>query len=78
MCKKEIFLVWQTDEWLSHSSKVLAYLGECYEDCCEKIREECDLNESDFNELMENAQVRRENDGFFVESVPINGFHPDF
>ena len=25
--EREIYLVWQTDEWLSHSSKVLAYIG---------------------------------------------------
>lgn len=76
--KREIYLVWQTDEWLSHSSKVLAYIGEDYEDCCAQIAKECHLNSDDEEELLANAQVRRVDDGFFIESVPINGFHPDF
>ena len=76
--EREIYLVWQTDEWLSHSSKVLAYIGEDYEDCCAQIAKECHLNRDDEKELLVNAQVRRADDGFFIESVIINCFHPDF
>lgn len=46
--------------------------------CQMEIAKECYLNSDDEEELLANAQVRRVNDGFFIESVPINGFHPDF
>lgn len=73
-----IYLVWQTDEWLSYNSRVLAYVGESYEDCCAQIKAECSLSDDDYRELCDNGQVRRTDDGFFIEEQPLNAFHPDF
>ena len=75
---KSIYLVWQTDQWLSNSSAVLAYIGEDYDDCCAQIAKECNLNNADYEELYENAQVRRTDDGFFIEEQRLNHFHSDF
>lgn len=75
---KSIYLVWQTDEWLSDSSKVLAYIGEDYEDCVAQIAKECHLNSDDEEELLEYAQVRRKDDGFFIEEQRLNHFHTEF
>lgn len=69
-----VYLVWQTDCWLSHNSKTLVYLGNDYEDCCAQITKEFGLNMDDEEELLENAQVRRHDDGFFIEEQRINAF----
>lgn len=73
-----IYLVWQTDEWLSYRSSVLAYVGESYEDCCAQIKAACALTEDEYRELCDNAQVRRADDGFFVEEQTLNAFHSNF
>ena len=76
---KSIYLVWQTDQWLSNNSKVLAYIGEDYEDCVAQVASECHLNSDDEEELLVNAQVRRPNkDGFFIEEQRLNHFHDQF
>ena len=75
---KSVYLVWQTDEWLSNSSKVLAYVGEDYEDCVAQITKECHLNSDDEEELLANAEVRRKKDGFFIEEQRLNCFHDQF
>ena len=76
--EKSIYLVWQTDQWLSSNSKVLAYIGEDYEDCVAQITKECNLNSDDEEELLVNAQVCRANDGFFIEEQRLNHFHDQF
>lgn len=75
---KSVYLVWQTDERLSNRNKVLAYVGEDYDDCCAQIASECNLSDEDYEELCENAQVRRTDDGFFIEEQRLNCFHDQF
>lgn len=78
MATKSVYLVWQTNRWLSNNSKVLAYIGDCWEDCMAMARKLFNLTDDEFNELNENAQVRREDDGVFVEEQCINAVYNGF
>jgi uncharacterized protein CbrC (UPF0167 family) len=78
MEKKSIYLVWQTDRWLSNNSKALAYIGDCWEDIMHEAKELFGLTDDEFNELNENAQIRRENDGVFIEEQVINAVYNGF
>lgn len=78
MALKSIYLVWQTDKWLSTNSKALAYIGDCWEESMHKAKELFNLTDDEFNELNENAQVRREDDGVFIEEQFINAVYNGF
>ena len=78
MATKSVYLIWQTDRWLSHNSKELAYIGECWEDCMGMARKLFNLTDDEFNELNENAQVRREDDGIFMEEQFLNCVYNGF
>ena len=73
-----IYLVWYCDEWLSTHDRTLAYVGNNYEDCCQKIAKELEMNENDYNELCEQGQVRRKHDGIFIEEQKLNEFYDLF
>ena len=75
---KSIYLVWQTDVWVSNKSKVLAYIGEDYDDCVAQIAKELNLSHDDENELSENAQVSTNDFGIFIEEERLNHFHSQF
>lgn len=75
---KSIYLVWQTDVWVSNNSKVLAYIGEDYDDCVAQIAKELKLSYEEENELSENAQVRTNDFGIFIEEERLNHFHSQF
>lgn len=76
--KKSIYLVWQTDVWVSNKSKVLAYIGEDYDDCVAQIAKELKLSYDEENELSENAQVITKDFGIFIEEERLNHFHSQF
>lgn len=75
---KSIYLVWQTDVCVSNKSKVLAYIGEDYDDCVAQIAKELNLSHDDEKELSENAQVRTKDFGIFIEEERLNHFHSQF
>ena len=76
--EKSIYLVWQTDVWCSNKSKVLAYIGEDYDDCVAQIAKELKLSYEEENELSENAQVSTKDFGIFIEEERLNHFHSQF
>lgn len=76
--EKSIYLVWQTDVWVSNKSKVLAYIGEDYDDCVAQIAKELKLSYDDENELSEYAQVITKDFGIFIEEERLNHFHSQF
>jgi len=75
---KSIYLVWQTDVCLSNNTKVLAYIGENYDDCVAQIAKELKLSYEEENELSENAQVSTKDFGIFIEEERLNHFHSQF
>jgi hypothetical protein len=75
---KSIYLVWQTDVWVSNKSKVLAYIGEDYDDCVAQISKELKLSCEEEEELSENAQVSTKDFGIFIEEERLNHFHSQF
>ena len=75
---KSIYLVWQTDVWVSNKSKVLAYIGEDYDDCVAQISKELKLSCEEEKELSENAQVSTKDFGIFIEEERLNHFHSQF
>ena len=75
---KSIYLVWQTDVWISNKSKVLAYIGEDYDDCVAQISKELKLSCEEEKELSENAQVSTKDFGIFIEEERLNHFHSQF
>lgn len=75
---KSIYLVWQTNVWFSNNSKVLAYIGEDYDDCVAQIAKELNLSHDDEKELSENAQVSTNDFGIFIEEERLNHFHSQF
>ena len=75
---KSIYLVWQTDVWFSNKSKVLAYIGEDYDDCVAQIAKELNLSHDDKKGLSENAQVSTNDFGIFIEEERLNHFHSQF
>lgn len=76
--EKSIYLVWQTDVWVSNKSKVLAYIGEDYDDCVAQIAKELKLSYEEEKELSENAQVSTKDFGIFIEEERLNHFHSQF
>ena len=75
---KSIYLVWQTDVWFGNKSKVLAYIGEDYDDCVAQIAKELNLSYEEENELSENAQISTKDFGIFIEEERLNHFHSQF
>ena len=75
---KSIYLVWQTDVWFSNKSKVLAYIGEDYDDCVAQIAKELKLSYEEENELSENGQVSTKDFGIFIEEESLNHFCSQF
>ena len=78
MEKQSVYLVWQTYERLSNKGKVLAYIGEDYDDCVAQIASELKLSYEEENELSENAQVSTKDFGVFIEEERLNHFHSQF
>lgn len=76
--EKSIYLVWQTDVWFANKSKVLAYIGEDYDDCVAQIAKELKLSYEEEKELSENAQVSTKDFGIFIEEERLNHFHSQF
>lgn len=78
MEKQSVYLVWQTYERLSNKGKVLAYIGEDYDDCVAQISKELNLSCEEEKELSENAQVSTNDYGIFIEEERLNHFHSQF
>ena len=78
MKKQTIFIVWQTDQYLSTNDKVLAFVGTDFQKSCKAIAKKCDLTKEEYNELFDNCQVRRYSDGFYIEEMTLDSFHHNF
>lgn len=71
---RSIYLCWYN----TNGKQTLCFIGNDYELACEKIREEFNLNPADYERLLEDSWLERENDDFFIEEQFINAFWNGF
>lgn len=75
MTQKTIYLCYETDKWISHESKELAYIGTDLEDCIAQLAEKFELTEKNKEQLRTNYQtISQQGYGYIIEEERTNCF----
>lgn len=75
MTQETIYLCYEADKWLSHDSKLLAYVGTDLEDCIAQLAAYFELNRTNEEELRTNLQtISQRGYGYIIEEERTNCF----
>lgn len=72
--QETIYLAYETDQWLTHKSRVLRYVGTDFDDVVAQLSKEYDLDDNQYATLQEHRQLNANDYGLLIEEQRTNCF----